>query len=143
MMTFTLLDDVGVNQLLQNTPEALLCDLQYSKQVGDHDAGITLHKMQNPVVGAAELELRQNVIRIAGKFPIGKEQKFDEIVRKVFVALPIPVTGFGPVFPAGNGRKCRFEIYVSHIDLILVDCYLLATANEMIGLLDAFLRIRC
>jgi hypothetical protein len=101
--------------------------------------------MQNTVVCAAELVLGQYVVRITGEVAICEKKKLDKVVGQRVCAIrivPFVLPGPNLVRIPSEGRSVRFEIYVSHIDLILVDCYFYPVANEMIGLFDAFSRIR-
>ena len=49
-----LLDEAGVDELLQHAAEALLGDLEDVEQVGDADAGMAVDEVDDAVMGAAE-----------------------------------------------------------------------------------------
>gem|GEM_PF-6524 len=134
---FALLDDARIHELFQNPPEALLGNPQYAEEIGDHDARVALDKMQHTVMRPAEVELGQDIVRITGKILVGKEQELDQIVWQPIFATILHLILRRNIIGLRDGWNCRFEIYVSHIDLILVDCYLSAAANERIGLHDA------
>ena len=85
---FFLHDIAFIDQLLEDATERLLGDFQDIEQVGDLDPGIAVDEVQDAVVGAAEAELFQHLVRIADEIAIGEEQKLDEV--PVRFALPPP-----------------------------------------------------
>src|SRR6185312_12042817 len=70
-------DEAFVHELLQNAGQTLFGNLQDIKQLSDLQAGISMHEMQDPVVGAAETVLREKSIGIAGEIAISEIEKFD------------------------------------------------------------------
>ena len=99
-----LLDEAGIDQLLQDARQALLGDLQDVEQVGDRQAGIAVDEMQHAVMRAAEVGLRQDRVGIGDEVAIGEEQELDQVHHRVLSAA------------AGTSRGERM-IYVSHIDI--------------------------
>ncbi|GAB2183965.1 hypothetical protein LAB1_12740 [Roseibium sp. LAB1] len=96
-------------------------------------------------MGTAELVLGKDVVRVTGEVAIREKQELDQIVGQRVSTIhigPFGLLGPGLIRILSEGRLLRFEIYVSHIDLILIDCYFYPVADEMIGLFDAFSRIR-
>ena len=68
-----------VDQLLEHAAERLLGDVQDVEQVGDLHARVAVDEMQHPVVGAAEAELEQHLVRVADEIAIGKKQELDDV----------------------------------------------------------------
>ena len=78
-----LLDEILVDQLFQDTAEALLGDAQNIEKVRDLDAGIAIDKMENPVMGTSEIVLCEHVVRVGGEVAIGEKEQFNQIVRQL------------------------------------------------------------
>ena len=112
-----LLDEAGIDQLLQHAREALLGDLQDVEEVGDRQAGIAVDEMQHAMMRASEIGLRQDRIRIGDEVAIGEEQKLDEIHHRIV---------------GGGAQASRGErmIYVSHIDISCGLATLLTVGNR-------------
>src|SRR5690606_41497558 len=73
------LDDVaGVDELLEHARQRLFGDLEHVKQFRDCQAGATVYEVQNPVVGATEAVVHENLVRIGREIPVGEEQQFDQ-----------------------------------------------------------------
>ena len=68
-----------VDQLLEHAAERLLGDVEDLEQVGDLHAGIAVDEMQHPVMGAAEAELGQHLVRVADEIAIGEKQQLDDV----------------------------------------------------------------
>jgi hypothetical protein len=65
-------------------------------------------------MGAPKTELRQHLVGIADKVPVGKEQELDQVERS-----RVPFTDVSRNHVVDGG--C--ETYVSHVDIFLVFCY--------------------
>ena len=110
-----------VRRMSENDP-TLLRDLQDIEQIGDAQARVTMHEMQNPVMGAPEAEIVEDAVRLTGEVAIGKEQKLDE--RNCPLASRIsqlPIRLGGPAATRHHAlcaRSSRVQpcIYVSHVD---------------------------
>src|SRR5690348_441860 len=100
-----------VDELLEHAAERLLGDVEDVEQVGDLHARIAVDEVQHAVMGAAEAELRQHLVRIADEVAIGEEQKLDDV--------PDGLSGrsrpLGGV--AWGVHKLGPPIYVSHVDI--------------------------
>ena len=68
-----------VDELLEDTAERLLGDLENVEQLGNLHAGIAIDEMQHAVVRAPEAEFREHVVGIAGEIAIGEEQQLDHV----------------------------------------------------------------
>src|ERR1700730_2210946 len=68
-----------IDELLQHPPERLLGDLQNVEQLRNLHARIAIDEMQDPMVGAPEVELGQGIIGLADKVSVGEEQKLDNV----------------------------------------------------------------
>ena len=74
------LDDVVlIDQLLEHAPERLLGDPQDVQQVRHLQARIAMHKVDHPMMGAAEAELLQHFVGVADEVPVGVEQQLDDV----------------------------------------------------------------
>ena len=82
---FFLHDVAFIDQLLEDATERLFGDFQHIEQFGDLHAGIAVDEVQHAVVGAAEAELFQHLVRITDEFTIGEEQKFDEVPARLSI----------------------------------------------------------
>src|SRR5262249_24403646 len=111
-----LLDHVAlVDQKLEHSAERLLGDPPHVEEVGDLHAGIAVDEMQHAVVRAAEPELGQHLVGVADEISVGKEQKLNQVPRRLGALV-------GNV-RLGRGRPEGRHIYVSHIDIFRFDCY--------------------
>ena len=74
-----LLHDIAlVDQLLQHARQALLGDGEDVEQVGDAQARMAIDEMQHAVMRAAEAEILEDGVGIAGEIAIGEEQQLGE-----------------------------------------------------------------
>src|SRR5690606_34159994 len=69
----------AVDELLQNTCETLLGNLEDIKEIGHPQARVPVHEVKNAVMCPAEAELREDGVRLAGEVAIGEEQQLDEL----------------------------------------------------------------
>ena len=67
-----------VDQLLQHAAQALLGDVEDVEQIGDAQARMAIDEMQHAVMGAAEIEIGEDGVGIAGEIAIGEEQQLGE-----------------------------------------------------------------
>src|SRR5690606_6310835 len=111
-----------IDELLQNTRQTLLGNLEAIKQIGNPQTWVTVDEVENTVVGAAEAELGQNGVRLPGEVPVREEQELDEsdelLTADLFGRLERYV--LAPRFHRSGPGCC---IYVSHVDLFGCHCY--------------------
>src|SRR5665213_14551 len=68
-----------IDQLLEHAAERLFGDVEDFQQVSDLHAGIAVDEMQHTVMGAAEGELAQHLVRIADEIAVSEEQQLDDV----------------------------------------------------------------
>jgi hypothetical protein len=73
--------------------------------------------MQDPVVRTPKVELRERIVRIGDKVPVGKEQKLDDVPNGLKLILSAIARG------SGRTPLDGWKIYVSHIDIFLAGRY--------------------
>ena len=77
-VAFLLVDIALVDQFLQHPAEALLGDAQDVEQLLHRHAGIAADEMHHPVMGPAEAEFLQDLVRIGHEIAVGEEQQLDQ-----------------------------------------------------------------
>ena len=131
---FLLQDIAFVDQLLEDTGQRLLGDIEDLQEICHLHTRMPCHEMQNAVVGTAEAECGQCLVGIPDEIAVGEKQELDQIP-----------DGFAAA--TGRRRFCGMRMvanlrhwhdgmapkggYVSHIDIFLEDCYRKCSANEI------------
>jgi hypothetical protein len=120
--TWALLDEPFFPQVLENTGEALLGNLEDVQQFGNFQAGIAVDEMQDAVMCAPEPIPLQNRIGIAGEIAISKIEQLHKTDERRGHRRG---SGFrGRIGACGSQRtalSARLGSYVSHVDLFAVD----------------------
>src|SRR5262245_7023726 len=102
-----------VDQLLEHAAERLLGDVEDLQQVGNLYARVAVYELQHPMMGAANIKLEENLLRIANKIAISEKQKFDDVPDRFgrcwSAARAFGYTGSCAGFASRN--------YVSHVDI--------------------------
>src|SRR5262245_26369114 len=79
MHAFFLQDVALLNQLPEYPAKRLFGDFENVQELRNLHAGIAVHEMQNAMVGASKGKLCQDIVGIAGKVAVGKEQQLDDV----------------------------------------------------------------
>jgi hypothetical protein len=74
-----LLDEAGVDQLLQHAAEALLGDLENVEEVGDAHAGVAVDEMETRWCARPKPSPASALVGIADEVAIGEEQELDQV----------------------------------------------------------------
>src|SRR5262249_34679935 len=106
-----------VDELFQHAAKALLGDLQDVEQIGDPQARMSGDEVQYAMMGAAEAEVPQNRVGVAGEVAIGEEQQFGVGQQLSVGAAQGLALGSRACAPLGVQRFRQRVIYVSHVDL--------------------------
>ena len=78
--------------------------------------GIAIDEMQHPMMGAAEAQFEQHLVRIADEIAIGKKQQLDDVPDRVRGRYRRR-TGRCAIGHTRAGRGDIIHIYVSHVDI--------------------------
>ena len=114
LRAFFLHHEALIDQLLEHAAERLLGDVEDLQQVGDLHAGIAVDEMQHPVMGAAEGELAEHLVRVADEIAIGEKQQFDDVPDRLRGRRRRRGASHRAL---GKGGGLGVHIYVSHIDI--------------------------
>ena len=63
--------------MFEDAGQALLGDLEDIEEIGNPEAGIAVNEVQHAVMRAAEAEVVEQGVRLAGKVAIREEQQLD------------------------------------------------------------------
>ena len=91
---------------------------KHVEQIGDPQAGMAGDEVQYAMMGAAEAEVLQNRVGVAGEVAIGEEQQFGVGQQLRVGAAQGVARRSGACAPLGVQRLRQRVIYVSHVDLI-------------------------
>ena len=114
-----LLDEPGIDQLLEDAAEALLGDLQDVEEIGDANPGMAVHEMDDAVMRATEAVAAKHLVGIGDEVAVGEEEQLDE--RDLGIVLGRQRTRHdtsGTCFADDVGVVC--QIYVSHVDIFWI-----------------------
>ena len=89
------------HQLAQHPRQALLGDAQDAQELGHRDVGVAAHEVDDPVVGAAETVLVEDLVGVRGEVAIGVEEELDALAQLLLPQEERIGTGF----------------YVNHVDI--------------------------
>ena len=122
-------DEALADELLQHAREALLGDLQDVQEVGDAQARLAVHEMQDAMMGAPEAVFLQRRVGVGGEIAVGEKQELragDELLARGIVCA-VGCGAVGRLRGAGGARVAATGYavgrYVSHVDLFGSDCY--------------------
>ena len=106
-----LADVPGVDQLPEHPAETLLGDPEDVEEFGDADAGMAPDEVDDPVMGATEAIVLEDLVGIGHEVPIGEEQELDQLHDR-----PLGIR------PALGGVLSALQVYVSHVDIYTTFC---------------------
>ena len=73
-----LVDIASINKFLQDACKTLLGYAQYLQKFGNVKAGLTIYEMKDAVMCTAKTDFNEQGVCIAGKIPVGEEQKLNQ-----------------------------------------------------------------